>query len=209
MSSEHYWRSFYRTQTIVPSVPSQFAALVASDFSKHQQVIEFGSGNCRDAKFFSSLGKDVIAIDGHAEVHGSTAVLKQIRHLFGTDSLEELVDQIPGQFFSEPTIFYARFFLHSISEDSLAELLDLLDASLPKNPHHVACFEYRTTQDASAPKLTGEHFRRFIDSESLRKELQARGHRVDWHVDGYGLAKFKDEDPSIGRVFVSHESRIL
>ena len=68
--------------------------------------------------------------------------------------------------------------------------------------------EFRTLHDPmmeqgemlSANEHFSDHYRRFLDADTFRAKLAARGWRESFFVESKGLAPFKDEDPIVARV---------
>jgi len=199
---KEHWDQFYSRWTML--VPSQFCVMVAQDLAPTTQVIEFGCGNGRDSFFFAHCGLRVLAIDAshsaidHAasiETHnGIDITFKQA----DVGNLEQLSDAISE--WRDPnsrTIFYARFFLHSIDEDTQNRLLRYTRQLM--NSEDRLFLEFRTSQDAERPKEFGQHYRRYIDPDKFKAVLESLDLKVLYSVSGYGMAVFKEEDAHVAR----------
>ena len=73
-----YWDEFYaekRAPNVIPTEPSAFARWVADDLKdeRGRGIVEFGSGNGRDAMWFASLGYTVQGF----ELSESSVILAQ------------------------------------------------------------------------------------------------------------------------------------
>lgn len=92
--------------------------------------------------------------------------------LWRCGNLEQLSDAISEwRDPSSRTIFYARFFLHSIDEDTQNRLLRYTRQLM--NSEDRLFLEFRTSQDAERPKEFGQHYRRYIDPDDFEKEEDA------------------------------------
>ena len=96
---------------------------------------------------------------------------------------------------------FARFFFHAISEEEE----DLVLASLSQCLRSGATcyFEFRTEMDAKGDKRFGSHYRRFINIDRfVEKATKGRRFECFYRVEGQGMAKYLEEDPFVGRVFL-------
>ena len=98
-----------------------------------------------------------------------------------------------------PVLFYMRFFLHSIPEDVQETLIGVISSCA--RPGDMLAAEFRTTEDASAKKVFGRHYRRFQDGPGFGVAIRER-HGFDpvFEVEGTGLSPYGDEDPVLYRV---------
>ena len=71
-----------------------------------------------------------------------------------------------------PVLFYMRFFLHSIPEDVQETLIGVISSCA--RPGDMLAAEFRTTEDASAKKVFGRHYRRFQDGPAFGGALRER-----------------------------------
>ncbi len=60
--------------------------------------------------------------------------------------------------------------------------------------------EFRTAEDAQAPHVFGEHFRRYLELGEVVAEVEEQGMRVLDSAEGRGMAVYKDEDPWVARL---------
>lgn len=207
-SPEQYWEAYYTKQT-VQTPPSQFAAFVAGEHKDHSLYIDIGCGNARDSLFFSYLGHDIIGIDKSA----SAIEFCKAQVLYNAHKLSAFIAcDISDLSLEHPVLsgvarrkklIYSRFFLHAIEEHKEDALFEFL-ADLCQHPEDVIALEFRTTQDAHNAKLAKAHFRRFLDPEQLRSKLEHRFKlRVNYLVQGYGMAKFASEDAHVCRMLIA------
>ncbi|NLF06292.1 MAG: class I SAM-dependent methyltransferase [Actinomycetales bacterium] len=200
-----HWTRFYGQDRGVPQ-PSPFAAWVAQRVpASLGTVIELGCGNGRDTAVVAqgrrALGMDYspTAIErNRAAWAGSRLDFAQV----DVSDAESLAAATAGWFDDGPVAVYSRFFVHAISDEAEATLLAFLRESLPTGS--VVYLEFRTEQDASTPKVFGEHYRRFVDPDALVARLSAGDHFVLEHAErGHGLAVYKDEDPYVARLVLT------
>ena len=199
-----YWDHFYsRTANAKIPVPSQFAAFVAQECADCDNIIEVGCGNGRDSFFFAWQGFNVVGVDGSEK---AVAHCKSVNDNFnlnasflhavvGSPEFRPLISaavQPQGK-----TAIYARFFLHALTEEEEASFLADISACL--KPGDLAAFEYRTSRDSGLEKVTPEHYRRYIRPASLFSVAPRLGLAVDYEVEGYGFAKYKNDDAYVAR----------
>ena len=204
-----YWREFYKQRHSL--VPTQFCALVASEIASHSTIVDWGSGNGRDSLFFAAQGHMMLAMDL------STEAVKIGAHEARLRGLHEKVIFLQGDLSCRPDVenvvqlarkknnngflvHYSRFVLHSLDESEedwfLAALSDCM------KPDERVFFEFRTKEDADRYKHYPDHFRRYLDTDKFQlKLIDNLGFSVEYAVTGSGMAKYKQEDPLVSRVF--------
>ena len=196
-----HWDSFYKTWDI--DLPSQFAIFVATEAKTARRLVDLGTGSGRDALFFSRRFDAVVALDKSAEAirkaraKATRARLENLEFVQADLGEPGALDAVHDAS-SSGDVYYGRFFLHAITEETEHRLF----AELARRGNHddELYFEFRTTRDADAPKVFGDHYRRFIDPNALRERVEKLGFRCDYQVEGQGLAKFRDEDPWVARM---------
>ena len=207
--NEDYWEAFYLSQRI--SGHSSFAEFVAATIDEEASMLEFGCGDGRDAFWLSeACGWEVSATDRVAEgwvtSYGSAMSTPRKGSLqFSTLDLAQFdqVDEVVRSFTltgaeKGTAVFYSRFVLHSISAEEEQCLLNAIRSHGPLE--HLVCFEYRTIEDASTPKVFNNHDRRYIDHNAFLSHLRSLGYSIEFETMGQGLAPYKSEDPFVGRV---------
>lgn len=95
-----------------------------------------------------------------------------------------------------PDNVYTRFFWHAIERDLQLKILKWCKGMI--------FIEARTTQDK--PKnLFGKHKRNLVDVGQLIEDLLDNGFTILRFKQGYGMSKFKGEDPHIVRVIATKQ----
>jgi SAM-dependent methyltransferase len=209
--SVQYWNSFYSSEAARRlAIPSQFAAFIAGELQGGEFIAELGCGTGRDALFFSSIGYPVIAFDAsdQAIAHCTQAATRRgLSARFecasvGSPHLHPLLHEAVSTASADEVFIYTRFFLHAITEEVEDELLDLIAHLGVKRRLRFAA-EFRTHRDTALPKTTSSHYRRFIDPTCLLSKVSRRGFAVDYFVEGFGYAKYKDDDAHVARLVIS------
>jgi len=205
LANREYWQSVYSASK-VPTFPSQFSVFVQSWLSSNDaSIIEVGCGNGRDSRFFSQMGHSVTLSDQviceelqefAKSQDNVTAVETSI--VDAVNSLQNSVD------FSKPIVLYSRFFQHAISESDQQVMLQNLSKVLHKDS--ILFFEFRLDGDADSPKEFGTtHYRRFQSADEFKAALTESGFECLYFCEGTGYARYKSEDPHVGR-FVAKPS---
>jgi len=208
-SDGKYWNSFYDNEKLgIEVIPSQFAAFVMGEFHDIDNIIEVGCGVGRDALFFASMGKRVIGLDA------STAAIRICESRSKSESLNasfmnydisnnKYSDLELCNFynFSSKTLVYARFFLHAIDEESEGDFFEFCQKVCHKKGS--IALEFRTERDINQSKETGKHYRRYINSLGFMKRVVRHGFQVDYFVEGFGFAKYKQDDAHVARFILS------
>jgi SAM-dependent methyltransferase len=202
-----YWDAYYATRaTPVRKLPSQFATFVAGELDRPYRIIELGCGDGRDAMFFATYGHEVVGVDAsHTAVEACRVLAGSLGEAasFIVSRIDEpgLAARIRGA--NGPRLVYARFFLHAITEAEEESLLEL--AAAVTDPDDLLAVEYRTVRDSSGVKVTQSHYRRFVLPAAFEARALARGFDVTYTVEGFGFAKYRQDDAYVARtIFRRH-----
>ena len=206
---ESYWRAFYKQRHSL--VPSQFCALVASEIDSRATVVDWGSGNGRDTLFFAAQGHTTIAMDLSPEavkisnrearsrgLHNRVLFLRG--DLSSRSDVESAVQIARRNITGDALVFYSRFVLHSLEEAEEDSFLFALSTCMKRNER--VFFEFRTREDADRQKHYPNHFRRYLDTTMFQRKLEDNcGLSLEYSITGIGMAKYKEEDPVVTRIF--------
>jgi len=206
-----YWNDFYGSDEARRLlIPSQFAAFIAGELQGREIVFDLGCGTGRDALFFSSIGHIVHGFDASRQAIERCSAEGQRAGVgasfeclpVGTPALAQRLEAVLAAAPQVGVLVYTRFFLHAITEEVEDALLDLVKGLDGQRSVRMAA-EFRTHRDANLPKATSTHYRRYIDPMQFMAKLSRRGFRVDYFVDGFGFAKYRDDDAHVARVIIS------
>lgn len=205
----NYWDGYYSRGSSAPLVPSQFAAFCANEFSEYSHIVDIGCGNGRDALFFSRCGFTVSGLDLSTEAirlceQRAQALPAESRPSFITGSLGMLVEEGTSVFQDESppsALLYARFLVHAITVADEIRLIEGVVSYLRSLKAGGAfAVEFRTHRDSALSKETKPHFRRFVDPLSFASNCVSKGLRCVYHVEGFGYAKFRNDDAHVARM---------
>lgn len=204
-----YWDSFYRSRdsVAVPRDPSPFAQWVREQDPHPHVLVDIGTGTGRDALWFARRGQRVLGLDyapAAVAQAAATADAERLPATFETFDLYD-ADQVltTGARLASsgaPPTLYGRFLLHALEDDGRRNLWRLAEVTLRDGGRMY--LEFRTGKDAEAAHVFGEHFRRFLDPDTVVDEIEAGDGRVEYRGDGHGMAPFRGEDPHICRLVV-------
>ena len=210
-----YWARFYAYGHT--TLPSAFAATVAIELTEPRFVVDLGCGNGRDSVFFAELGHRVVGLDfsGKAiddnqeraqQKKADDVEFKQV-DIGAPNALADVLTRIEDGAMQERDargariVIYARFFFHAISEEEEDLVLAALSQCLRSGA--MCFFEFRTEKDTKGNKRFGSHYRRFINIDRfVEKAIVGGSFECSYQVEGQGMAKYFDEDPVVGRVFL-------
>lgn len=201
--SNPYWDQFYKSASELTTIPSQFAAFIATEFLlRSPRIFDLGAGNGRDSLFFAQFGFDVVAVDG-SEV--SITLLKESPYLRSAQSLDFGLPEVFEPFVisqkSETlNLFYGRFLLHALDDPTLIEFFQSLGKVA--NQGDYLAFEFRTREDDHLPKTTSKHFRRGLEASRVIEDLSQLGFRCVYFREGFGFAKYGEDDAHVARVIL-------
>lgn len=212
-----YWEQFYARHALRHE-PSPFATwCMTHQFDENCRLLELGCGNGRDSFAFRGRNLPTLSVDGcHVAIAGNREY-QQVReqqgcamaegefHAIDFSRLEQL-GHIASDALQKVNTVYTRFVLHAIPEVLEDKLLDFCASILPAGGKML--HEFRTLHDPlmmqgdalSGNERVTDHYRRFIDAQSLRRKLSERGWREIFFIESTGLAPFGKEDPVVARI---------
>jgi len=210
MSEKSHWNHFYSTTDWIPKEASTFAEWCLPFLDNSRALLEYGCGSGRDSLFFIEKGvKRVVGTDiASSTIDKLTLAVEKIDGIsFLNTDFTKLPPRENLNLNSIGTV-YARFTLHAIRKHDASECLKWAYNNLDTNG--LICIEARSTKGdlyGKGEPVEGEkdafvfgHYRRFINGEELRQELEGLGFVIDKFVEDKGLAAFRDDDPVVVRV---------
>ncbi|GGE81774.1 class I SAM-dependent methyltransferase [Priestia taiwanensis] len=205
-----YWNEFYKRFYIEEE--STFCSYIKSRIDKDTLIIDIGCGTGQDIRSFYREGFCVTGIDRSLEViNSNNNVIKQAGYRDSIDFkqvdisseselskfIQEKLEEARGR--KKKLLVYSRFFLHSINQQTEEVLLKTLAKQLDNGDLFAA--EFRTIEDANKEKVYNNHYRRFVDSEQLVKNLEeVYRFEVLEYTKGTGFSIYKGEDPYLARI---------
>jgi len=205
-----YWADFYSTKAArVPTEPSSFARWVAAQEPRPASLVDVGSGTGRDSLWLADQGIDVLGCDyassgvafaeGRARETGSSARFRRL-NLYDYRQLLTVGAQLAHE---RPTdAVYARFLVHAL-EDEGRHNLWRFGRSVLRGTRGRLYLEFRT--EATEHEF-GEHYRQFVQPETVAGELAGYGFTVTHSENRHGLAVHHHEDPRVCRIVARLEA---
>lgn len=176
------WIKFYENKK-APQEPSSFAKFMLKCGVPGNDLIDLGCGNGRDTYYladrYSALGIDPATCPEKV----------------GWARFVKATWQEKAELIKQADIVYSRFFLHSIPQEDVAEIIRLTPRYFVAEARHVG----------DSPAVYPEHERHYIDGQWLLDVLADNGFVVHFYEMGRGLAPYKDEDPLIVRVIAKRK----
>ncbi len=203
-----YWADFYSRTEYTSG--SSFFEFLAGRPDTPRRVLDIGCGDGRDACAFGQSGRQVLGLDrshvgvAHAAEHAaalklSESVRFEVCDVSDRNHLREVLAGHRDWAGSDATLYYLRFFLHSIpasvQEGLLAGIAEVA------RPGDVIAAEFRTVADEAQTKVHTRHYRRFQSGTALADQLETRhGFTVLHQEEGTGLSPYRGEDPVLCRI---------
>lgn len=208
--TKKYWDNYYGSRNLASEeIPSQFAVFVCNEFPNYQNIIDFGCGSGRDSFFFARHFSEVIGVDGSysaikiCEIKKSNTAVSNIS--FYEINLSSAVNcnsfYQENNIFLNKSVFYARFFLHAVDENTEKNFLKI--AGLASSHDAVIAVEFRTLRDKLQPKVTDTHYRRYIDPLRFIENARLEGLQTSYFTEGFGLAKYLSDDAHVARLILT------
>lgn len=197
-----YWNNFYKDKSIVSArnFPSQFAAFCLGVMNENNidHIYDLGSGDGRDAVFFSNYEKQVIALDKSKSA--IELLKKRTKKNKKIDVVHyDLNKKLPD--FKERNrikiAFYSRFLIHVLNEKSLENFFKNCSSCMKIDD--ILFIEYRGIKDRNRPKETSPHFRKFYSEKKIDNIIKKNYLKITYQVEGNGFAKWKKDDAFVCR----------
>lgn len=192
----NYWDNFYQNES-PPSSPSSFGEYIIPYIKgTYKTLLDIGCGNGRDSLFFKNNGFDVISIDSS----------KSPNFLGDSDKFYK-VDINNINF--KVDIYYARFFIHAIKENTLDSFIENLYKLMSKKSKFI--FETRSTKgitnlekkETNFKSSIGEkHFRMLYSIDYLRNKFEEK-FKIDHLIETNNVAKYKNDNPYVIRGIIT------
>ncbi|MGD9959417.1 class I SAM-dependent methyltransferase [Nocardioides sp.] len=204
-----HWGDFYRSKpsSRVPPTPSPFAAWVAGRLEPHQQVLDVGSGNGRDAVYLAEQGHRVTALEGSKAARRSTrrlgvqhSVAVRPRELNLNDLSSILISGARFAHLERPPQIYARFLLDAVERDARQNFFRW--AQMIQRRGGETFLEFRTWRSTLRAGAFPSKHRTLLRPNRVVAEIEQYGGSVVHREEGVALAPFEDEDPRICRLVV-------
>lgn len=203
-----YWDKFYQKKLKL-SKPSSFAKFILKYLEKNKKLIDIGCGNGRDSFFFNKKNLNVCGIEKSEKatlINNKIISQKNIRNINFKN-----FDINSDKFYKVNKVdyVYSRFFIHAIPKKTEIKLFKNIKKICKKKC--LIFLEFRTTKDPlykKGKKLSKferytDHYRRFIDFDKFIKNLEKnKNFIVIYKIEKKGLAKYKNDNPVLGRVIL-------
>ncbi len=201
-----YWANFYAHHSYTSGSP--FFEFVEGRSDTPGTVVDLGCGDGRDALAFGAAGRRVLGLDqspvgiDHAAARAVKGHLEEtVRFrecdVADTAALGRALDDVVNPS-ADPVLYYLRFFLHAIDENTQRGLLDAIGTHARPGDSFAA--EFRTDKDEATTKVHAGHYRRYQSADAFLDDLRGRGWEVTHHEEGTGLSPYGEEDPVLCRV---------
>ena len=203
---KNYWNAFYKKHGLDRGIQleSTFANFCQNKFFKYKSknILELGSGNARDAKYFAKCGHNVVAVD---QSHTGVEIGKEY-FMNNISFIEE--DFVNMEYnFQNIDVVYSRFTIHAINEKDEDIVISKVSNLLGKGG--IFAIEVRSTKDSlcGVGKCVGKnayvttHYRRFIDSDEFLKKL-LYNYKLLYFTEEDNLSVYKDDNPVLIRLIL-------
>ncbi len=199
MNDKKFWESFYSNKKGTLN-PSPFAVFLMENFSINGNMVELGCGNGRDSLYFADQNIKVLGIDQCKSIVSELNALDRENTEFKAADFTNLTDL--GGF----DTVYSRFTLHSVNKKQASNTMRWAYQSLEQRGKF--CIEVRSIHDdfcgegkeVEKDAFVTDHYRRFIRLDEIVNELMEIGFSIEYKIESTGLAKYKNEDPSVIRI---------
>ena len=188
--NKDYWLKYYSEHPMRP--PSDFVKwcgeFLAALSDSPLAIVDAGCGDGTDSEYLAALGHAVTGIDYvlPPDAHGRNCVLARMDVL----SMRYVCD-----------VVYCRWLLHSLPKEKASEFLRLVSQGLRDGG--TLMIECRSVKDSVEPG----HYRRLINVDELREELESIGFSVGYCAESRGWSRVGDDDPLLIRIVAAKKYR--
>jgi tellurite methyltransferase len=205
-----YWENFYKKSGFDSNINNQstFASFCLKKYlnGKNLRIVELGSGNGRDAIFFTENGNDVIAVE---QADSGIGVIR------GKENREIKLKLVTDNFLTHDyslykpvNVFYSRFTLHAITSEEEDIMLRAVSDNLTENG--LLCIEARTINDplygqgekVDVNTFKTDHCRRFIDTKEFLDKILKMKFSLLYFNEGNNMSIYKDDNPVLMRIIL-------
>ncbi len=214
--NKQYWENFYKDRVDLTE-SSTFSEYILNKKEKNIEntiLVDLGCGTGKDTFYFAKNGFEVIGIDGSEEVikinnnimnkHFNTNnnIYFSCVDLSNVNEVQKLMAEFNKISKSQEKriLFYTRFFLHAITEETENLILDSILENIQIPCEIVA--EFRTKEDEELDKVFDDHYRRYIDTDLLITKLIKLGFSIEEFSKGRGFSIYKNENPFLARIIL-------
>lgn len=203
-----YWDKFYQKKFNL-SKPSSFAKFIFKYLKKNKKLIDIGCGNGRDSFFFNKKNLNVCGIEkSEKAILNNNKIISQ-KNIRNINFKNFDINSDKFYKINKFDYVYSRFFIHAIPKKTEIKLFKNIKKICKKNC--LIFLEFRTIKDPlykKGKKLSKferytDHYRRFIDFDNFTKNLEKnKNFVVIYKIEKKGLAKYKNDNPVVGRVIL-------
>jgi len=208
-----YWNNFYAHHQF--STPSNFCKTLLDRPDLPDIVVDLGCGDGRDTHGFAAAGKRVVGLDRsriglrNAYERGDPEFADQVQFdacdFTDLEARNAALDAVFATAGADAILFYARFLLQALNEETQNALLNQIAADARPGDYFAA--EFRTDADEESKKLHSKHRRRFQNGMAFGKLLVTRyNFKIVDTCEGRGLSPYYWEDPDLYRVIARREA---
>ena len=205
-----YWNTYYNLKHGI-NKKSNFASFINKKYiNKDTILLDVGSGNGRDAFYFTKKAKYVQGIDQSSVAIKKNRLNAKRLNLKNIDFKNISSNKLKDINKKKINFIYARFFLHAINEKN--ENIFLKSLLKDFTCETVIALEFRTIRDKLMSKgikiskyerLTS-HYRRFIDFIKFEKKLKKMKFKILYKKVGINLSKSPNDNPHLCRIVFSN-----
>ena len=162
-------------------------------------IVDFGCGDGRDSIAFAAAGCRVLGLDlseaglDHARaraVESGTDADSGSSAATSTTPMRSIDALVGVRRADEPVLFYGRFLLHALFEETQQNVLNVIEA-VARSGRRAGAGVSRPRRRKPSQALIGSDSRRFVDGSDVAARLVEHGY-VLHHEQGTGFAPYGD-----------------